>query len=204
MFSQVTLIENSDATHDHLQQTLPTPHQVFHFTGHGAYNSTNPVQSCLFLHGTDQLTLGDIVRLDFSSYYLICLAACETAVTGDQTITDEYVGLVSAFLKAGATYIISTLWTVESAATAFLMVEFYQQLQAGTPPVAALKVAQTWLQSATSDQLIDWVNIVIPSLSQQRALQLILEDRRDWLNTLDNPNPPYSDPYYWAAFTISG
>jgi tetratricopeptide (TPR) repeat protein len=205
MFSQkITSLENPTATRDQLQQTLRTPHQVFHFTGHGAYNSINPVQSCLFLHGTDQLTLPDIVPLDLRGYYLVCLAACETAVTGDQTITDEYVGLVSAFLKAGATYIISTLWTVESAASALLIVEFYQQLQAGQSPAAALKAAQTWLKTATRDKLIEWLDAAIPKLSQQRSLQLLLQDRRDWLDTLDSNDPPFCHPYYWAAFTISG
>ncbi len=203
LFSQVTAIENAAATHDYLQKTLQTPHQVFHFTGHGAYNSTNPAQSCLFLHGTDQLTLSEIVRLDFRRYYLICLAACETAVTGDQTITDEYVGLVSAFLKAGASYIISTLWTVESAASAFLMVQFYQQLQAGTPPAVALKAAQTWLKTATPQQLIEWLNAVIPKLEGQSA-QIVLNTSRRKFLALDNSNPPYSHPYYWAAYTISG
>lgn len=205
MFCQkITSLENPTATRDQLQQTLIIPHQVFHFTGHGAYNSINPVQSCLFLQGTDQLTLPDIVHLDLRGYYLVCLAACETAVTGDQTITDEYVGLVSAFLKAGTTYIISTLWTVESAASALLIAEFYQQLPVEQSPAAALKAAQTWLKTATRDKLIEWLDAAILKLSQQRSLRLLLEDRRDWLHRLDSNDPPFCHPYYWAAFTISG
>jgi CHAT domain-containing protein len=204
MFSEVTAIENPNTTYDQLQKTLPTPHQVFHFTGHAAYNSTNPAQSCLFLHGTDQLTLCDIVRLDLRAYSLTCLAACETAVTGDQTITDEYVGLVSAFLKAGVTYVVSTLWTVESAATTLFTVEFYQQLHTGQSPKAALKATQTWLKTATRKKLIEWLDAVMPKLSQQRSLKLVLEDLRELLNTMDDTKPPYDHPYYWAAFTISG
>jgi CHAT domain-containing protein len=125
-------------------------------------------------------------------------------VTGDQTITDEYVGLVSAFLKAGATYVVSTLWTVESAATALFMVEFYQQLQAGQRPSTALKATQTWLKTATRQKLIKWLDAVMPSLSQQRSLRLVLEDLRELLDTMDDTEPPYHHPYHWAAFTISG
>lgn len=203
-FSQVTLIANPNATRESLCQSLQTPHHIFHFTGHGAYNSVNPAQSCLFLDDTDQLTLTDIIHLDLRDYYLACLCACETAMTGDETITDEYVGLVSAFLKAGVTYVISPLWTVESAASALLIVKFYQHLEAGQSPPMALKSAQLWLKTANREQLIEWLDQVIPQLAQYKSLQLVLQDQRDLLDRMENDNPPYSHPYYWAAFTISG
>ncbi|NEP58390.1 MAG: CHAT domain-containing protein [Symploca sp. SIO2G7] len=182
---------------------MSQPYQVFHFTGHGAYNSTNPAQSCLFLKDTDRLTLRDIIELDLSSYQLVCLAACETAVTGNQTITDEYVGLVSAFLRAGATHVISTLWTVKSAASALLIVEFYQQLQEGKTPVAALKAAQTWLKTATCEQLIEWLDCAIAKLSDEPALSRILKSQQKLIR-IDENETPFSHPYHWAAFTISG
>ncbi|NEO99600.1 MAG: CHAT domain-containing protein [Symploca sp. SIO2E9] len=203
MFSQVTAIENKDASYSQIEQALKQPHQIFHFTGHGAYDSTNPAQSCLFLSGTDELTLIDIINLDLSSYHLVCLAACETAITGKETITDEYVGLVSAFLKAGATYIISTLWTVESAASALLMVEFYQQLQHQQPP-AALKAAQNWLKNAKRDRLIEWLDTAITKLSDKPELRLLLEDERELISKIGSNEKRFSHPYHWAAFTISG
>lgn len=203
-FSQVTLIANPNATRESLCQSLQTPHHVFHFTGHGAYNPGNPAQSCLFLDDTDQLTLTDIIHRDLRDYYLACLCACETAMTGDETITDEYVGLVSAFLKAGVTYVISPLWTVESAASALLIVKFYQHLEAGQLPPMALKLAQRWLKTASCEQLFEWLDQVIPQLVQHKSLQLILQDQRDLLDRMENNDPPYCHPYYWAAFTISG
>ncbi|NEQ69757.1 MAG: CHAT domain-containing protein [Symploca sp. SIO2D2] len=204
LLPSINTIENQAATKEQVQQSLSQPHQVFHFTGHGAYNSTNPAKSCLFLSGKDRLTLLDIINLDLSSYQLICLAACETAVTGNQTITDEYVGLVSAFLRAGATHVISTLWTVESAASALLMVEFYQQLETGQPPAAALKAAQSWLKTATRDQLIAWLDLAIAKLYDEPAPRLVLEDRREVISRMDKNHIPFSHPYYWAAFSISG
>lgn len=203
-FSQVTLIANPNATRESLCQSLQTPHHIFHFTGHGAYNSVNPAQSCLFLHDTDQLTLTDIIHLDLRDYYLACLCACETAMTGDETITDEYVGLVSAFLKAGVTYVISPLWTVESAASALLIVKFYQHLEAEQSPPIALKAAQFWLKTANCKQLVEWLERLIPQLVQHKSLQLVLQDQRDLLDRMENDDPPYCHPYYWAAFTISG
>jgi CHAT domain-containing protein len=93
---------------------------------------------------------------------------------------------------------------VESAATTLFTVEFYQQLHTGQSPKAALKATQTWLKTATRDQLIEWLNAVMPKLSQQRSQKLVLEDLRELLNTMDDTEPPYDHPYYWAAFTISG
>ena len=189
------------ATHATLTASLTQPHQVLHFTGHGAYNSLDPAQSCLFLEGSDRLTLGDIVPLDMSTYHLVCLAACETAVTGDQTITTEYVGLVSAFLKAQVGCVVSTLWRVESAASAILVVQFYRELQQGQSPPLALKAAQTFLRTAIRTDLIQWLDWAIPKLP--RSLSLILESERE-LITMMTTEQPYSHPYYWAAFTLSG
>ncbi len=209
----IAVVENQDATLSNVQQALTQSHQIFHFTGHGAYNSANPAQSCLFLSGTDQLTLLEIIRLDLSSYRLVCLAACETAVTGNQTITDEYVGLVSAFLKAGADYVVSTLWKVESFTTTLVLMEFYQQLQAGQPPAVALQSAQMWLKNATRDQLIQSLDDAIARIAQfpednmasntKKSLQLVLKDQCKII-TMNKTQQPYSHPYYWAAFTISG
>ena len=125
-------------------------------------------------------------------------------MTGDETITDEYVGLVSAFLKAGVSYVISPLWTVESAASALLIVKFYQHLEAGQSPPMALKLAQLWLKTATCKQLVEWLDQVIPQLVQYKSLQLVLQDQRDLLDRMENNEPPYSHPYYGAAFTMSG
>jgi CHAT domain-containing protein/Flp pilus assembly protein TadD len=208
IYAQHTYVEDKNdqtqrITCEAVQAALSQSHDIFHFSGHGTYNSQNPAESCLFLSGTEQLTLLDIKDLDLSSYRLVCLAACETAVTGNQTITDEYVGLVSAFLKAGVTYVVSTLWTVESAATMLMMVKFHQNLQAEQPPPTALKNAQNSLKSATREDLINFIQGAIAQLSEQKVLQLALEDEQFRIRQIEE-NQPYSHPYYWAAFTISG
>lgn len=69
-----------------------------------------------------------------SKYELICLSACETGITSTYSLVDEYVGLVSGFLAKGATYVLSTLWTVDERSSALLMIQFYQLMQQGKTP----------------------------------------------------------------------
>ena len=49
-------------------------------------------------------------------------------------------------MEIGITAIISTLWPVYDLTTALLMQKFYEQHLAGTPPAAALHMAQRWLR----------------------------------------------------------
>jgi tetratricopeptide (TPR) repeat protein/CHAT domain-containing protein len=163
---QITTLENQQVPYNRLLSALGQGQDVFHFTGRGLYNRRNPAQSCLFLTGGDRLTLADIVHPDpdlgyddLSRYHLVFLAACETGVAGNQTITDDYVGLVSAVLKARAGGVVSTLWRIESGSSLIFVSRFYQALLDGDtparalPPAKALRTAQDFLKNATYDQI---------------------------------------------------
>lgn len=199
---QIQCLPNTQATKTLVTEALQQSHEIFHFCGHGAYNPQNPALSCLYLNGEDTLTLQDILALDLQAYRLIVLSACETAVTGNQTITDEYVGLVSGFLRSGATHVLSTLWTVESFATTLLTVTFYQNLHSGQPPATALKNAQIWLKNATKTDLKQWLNEAIALLADDEPAQDILREQQELVKM--KSDRPYSHPYYWSAFTLSG
>ena len=155
MFTQSTYIDT--ATNSQLKTELQQPHNIFHFTGHGAYNQNQPQNSSLTLTGKEQITAQEISQLNLKSYQLISLAACETAITGKETIDTEYVGLVSGFLEAGATSVLSTLWTVEEISSAWLIIRFYQLYLEPKPPALALKQAQQWLQTLTYPELKIWL-----------------------------------------------
>ncbi|NES23341.1 MAG: CHAT domain-containing protein, partial [Symploca sp. SIO3E6] len=131
LFENPQRIQEKDATKDPVEVALENKHQIFHFAGHGNYNFAEPLNSELALAKDDKLTLRDIYDKKLGTYQLVSLSACETAITGNQTITTEYVGLVSGFLSRGVSRVVSTLWTVKSAATALVMIEFYRRWQAG-------------------------------------------------------------------------
>jgi CHAT domain-containing protein/tetratricopeptide (TPR) repeat protein len=58
------------------------------------------------------------------------------------TAGDEVVGLTRAFISAGASSVLSSLWSVPSGSTAALMVAFYGHLNNGLNKAEALRQAQ--------------------------------------------------------------
>jgi len=130
-------------------------HRILHFASHGELDVRRPLQSSLRLAPSDgddgRLTVDEIFNLSLQAE-IVVLSACETglgATFGGEAISpgDELVGLSRAFLFAGAQSLIVTLWPVDDAATARLMVEFYRHIQT-MPKAEALKRAQDELRGA--------------------------------------------------------
>jgi CHAT domain-containing protein/tetratricopeptide (TPR) repeat protein len=206
----VKAINPEDGDRATVKTALQENRGIFHFTGHGDYNARQPEHSAIGLTDTDRLTAKEISALNLQQYELVCLSACETALTGRQTINTEYVGLTSAFLQAGVSQVLSTLWTVQEVSNAYLMIRFYQFLQNKMNPAEALKRSQSWLRAVTGLELADW----LIEISQLKSLDLLIKQEleqqayglREEANasTIDLHHPPYADPYHWAAFTLTG
>lgn len=208
MFAQTTHISAERATKRAVTQALQQPHQVFHFTGHGAYDALRPRNSALALAGRDRLTVEEISTLDLRPYILIGLAACETAVVGSHALESDYVGLISSFLKAGADHVLSTLWTVEEISNAWLMIRFYQELQQGHTPANALQQAQAWLRTLTNAKLVEWLLELLPWIEPESGVYEYLSKYAGTIqkdpSRMESPEAIYAHPYYWAAFILTG
>lgn len=114
--------------------------ELLHFSTHGDFNQANPLFSGLAL-ANGQLSTLDIFNLRLNAS-LVTLSACQTGrsvVKGG----DELMGLMRAFLYAGADSLLLGLWQVNDRATLCWMETFYHALQAGQTKAQALQTTYT-------------------------------------------------------------
>jgi len=118
-------------------------YKLIHLATHGIFSELNPMRSGLLFAGetinTQLLTTSQIFNSQLNAS-LVTLSACQTAV-GRRTGGDELISLTRAFLYAGTPSVISSLWNVNDVSTAFLMINFYENLKQ-MDKVSALRVAQ--------------------------------------------------------------
>lgn len=116
---------------------------IIHLASHGQSRLDAPNFSYVRL-ADGQLNAIDAFSLDLKACELVTLSGCETglALSGGG---DEQLGLGRAFLAAGATSLVMSLWPVEDNATNELMQLFYQNLLRGDSKVQALRAAQSSL-----------------------------------------------------------
>jgi len=83
------------------------------------------------------VTALELSTLDLRSTQLVVLSACETG-RGEVRSGEGVFGLSRAFLSNGAETVISSLWSVDDAATRDLMVSYYTRLLRGEDRVTSL------------------------------------------------------------------
>jgi len=135
-------------------------YRMLHLATHGYFNKLNPMLSGLELESDESndglLELHEILGMELEAD-LVTLSACQTALGSGHFAEipagDDFVGLTRAFLYAGSTSVMATLWEVDDASTLELMKRFYGGLAkapAGEDMAAALALAQRALLSSTN------------------------------------------------------
>ncbi|MFT5153899.1 MAG: pentatricopeptide repeat protein [Planctomycetota bacterium] len=106
-------------------------YKFVHFATHGLSLPEAPELSAIVLSRTDDagedgyLTVSEVTQLDLRAD-LVTLSACETGL-GEVFTGQGVVGLTQAFLIAGANAVSPSLWQVDDASTAELMVDTYKR-----------------------------------------------------------------------------
>lgn len=175
----------------------------WHFAGHARYTWWDPSLSALSLANGEVLPLFWVpMWMDFHATRLVTLSACETAMTPARDPAQEYTGLFTAFLTAGAPTVLASLWAVDSISTTLLMHRFYQyhlgdprQGIAPRPPSDALRDAQRWLRELRYEEL-----------RQHPVLRKLPTNNPIWEQVLaaEKHDHPFANPYFWAGFIIVG
>lgn len=143
-----TILTGASASEEALRDGAPR-HSILHLATYGVLNKHNPLFSFVELApgagGDGRLEVHEVFGLDLAGQ-LVVLSACQTGLASgavaDVPPGDDWVGLVQAFLYAGAHGVVASLWPVEDRATAQLMQRFYQQLSQGETEAGALAEAQ--------------------------------------------------------------
>ncbi|OYD93358.1 hypothetical protein CDG76_22115 [Nostoc sp. 'Peltigera membranacea cyanobiont' 210A] len=205
MFNNIQRIQGAEATKNTVENALSDSYNILHFTGHVTNNLAEPKKSELVLAGEERLTLDEICQQNLDSYNLITLSACENLSTNNYTISSEYVSLVSGFVTQGIPHVVSTLWSVESSASALVMIEFYRRLQPNKSAVTALAEATRWLKELTAGELTKWYEDILNNLHPEEVrIQTYLATQLYRNSKMASDKILYNHPYYWATFIITG
>jgi CHAT domain-containing protein len=119
---------------------------VIHFAGHAIVNPRRPDLSLLLLapepsERDGALYQHEIYRLRLRRSPVVILVACDSASLSGSP-GEGLSSLAHAFLSAGASAVVGTLWPVQDETVAGLMLHFHEGLQRGLSPERALQRAQ--------------------------------------------------------------
>ncbi len=144
----------ADATRRNVLTQDLSEFRIVHFATHGIIDTHRPRLSGLFFSSVDEeeeqtpfLSLADILGLELNAD-LVVLSACETAL-GRHIRGEGLVGLTHAFLRAGSSRVLATLWQVDDEATSALIAHFYRERREkpNRGMAAALRSAQQAVRS---------------------------------------------------------
>lgn len=141
LFPQACLCVDESATLDRWRELAPQAGMI-HLACHARFRSDNPAFSAL--HLSDGALTVEMIEQMALRPALVVLSGCETGLV-DGAGGDEQVGLVRAFLVAGAARVVASLWPVDDAVTGQFMAGFHVALSRGMAPAEALRLAQVAL-----------------------------------------------------------
>ena len=149
----------TDATESFLRDQA-AGQSIIHIAAHAELTPDIPMLSTIHLGEDDQhdgrLKVREIYSLDLSAAQLVVLSGCETGSGRG----DDFGLLNQAFFTAGAQRVVSSLWSVDDAATAELLTAYFDARETATTEADALRAAML----ATREQYPDpyfWASFII-------------------------------------------
>ncbi len=142
-FPSAVIFLGSDAKEETFKK-ISSHANILHLATHGIFSSSDIKRSFLLLAPSKsqdgKLTTSEILELSLFEKPLVVLSACESGLTYVAR-GEELLGLSQAFLSAGASGVVSTLWKIHDEAAKKLIEVFYKELR-NKPVEEALRQAQ--------------------------------------------------------------
>ncbi|OGW38731.1 MAG: hypothetical protein A2Y97_12935 [Nitrospirae bacterium RBG_13_39_12] len=154
-FSQKAVFTDKAATETIVKDNA-SEYDVLLFSTHGILSRKDPLKSFIFFNkdanNDGKLTIPEVENMDLRAN-LVALSACETGlVAGYEGISgnivdakfpygDDLVGLQRAFIKAGASSVLSSLWSVDDDSTAMLIIDFFNGYKTSQDKASALRAS---------------------------------------------------------------
>ncbi|WP_137991101.1 CHAT domain-containing protein [Streptomyces vilmorinianum] len=176
-------------------------HDVLHLACHGYFEPGLPGRSAVVLGRGEVLTASEVLGLNMR-VGLVTIGACESGL-GALPLAEERLGLVRAFLQAGARSVLAALWPVDDLSAGLLLEDFYTRLRDGTPRAVALRQAQLTLRTTTAQHVRRYC-ARHRSLLDDPAERAEVDEVLAQLEGLPEDRLVFDDPYHWAVFQLFG
>lgn len=198
-----TLYLGEAASEERLKTLALSRYRIVHLATHAVADDAldKDRQPALILGRTEGddgvLRMAEVFDLDLDAD-LVVLSACSSA-RGPLRAGEGLGGLTRAFLYAGASSVLATLWAVEDAHTATLMERFYEGVAANKGRADALREARLALLTGA---------VKAPEAGKVRGIGGIIDPDAEAAPHAKRKRRPRraqpKDPFFWAPFVLIG
>lgn len=146
---EIKLLSGRKVTKEVIENTSFEEFGFLHFATHAFVNEDNPSLSGIAFWGDENedgiMYVNDIYNMNFNAD-LVTLGACETGL-GTVYKGEGLIGFTRAFIYAGVSNLLVSLWRVNDQPTASLMIHFYKFVKEGYSYSESLQMAKMELMS---------------------------------------------------------
>jgi len=166
-----TILIDRNASETELKRLIGD-YRVVHLAAHGVVDDEAPLYSAVVLAASEadrdndgMFEMREIPDLHLRAD-LVILSACNTA-RGEVYPGEGMIGLSWAFLTAGSTATVVSMWRTDSKATKSLMIAFHRALRAGKRAPEALRAAEMQLMNdSRHEHPMYWAPFIVVGAGQ--------------------------------------
>ena len=140
LFGRARVETGAQATRSAFEKAAPQARMI-HVASHGVFFPERPMDSYLALSGktpeAGRLPAQEILQMNLSRASLVVLSACNSG-RGEVENGEEIIGLTRAFLHAGTTSLVASLWLLSDESAQSITGRFYEEIKKGTAPSSAM------------------------------------------------------------------